>query len=651
MPQKVARWRATWEVADPELRSLIERHISSVARRRFGDVEKSILLSLPPKSLSRGKFNLGDVVYCNVKWPFGLSAEELMQNVAIFGRSGAGKTNVAFHLLEQLTERRVPWLMLDWKRTGRHLIPRISRRIDVFTPGRSLSPFHFNPFIAPPGLEERVYLHQVVDVLGDAFTLGDGSRSILHRVLNTCYEQGRHAPTVADLLEELDKIPAKQREHGWKISARRALESLNLSGIVSKDAAAQEEFAASLLSRNTVVELDGLSDGAKKFLVPILCLWLYSARLGASDRERLRFVILIEEAHHVLYRQERRSKESLMNSLIRQFRELGVGTVIVDQHPHLISSAAVGNTYTSICLNLKDPTDINKAAGLSLLDEDEKRCLTTLPVGQAIVKLQDRWRRPFLVQIPHVAFSKGAMTDPRLRALLRRYKAHSDRRPALGPEFRRVRQGRLDDRSLSEEEVSLIEDAQQHPDDGVRARYERLGLSAEKGTRSKEDLLDLGWLESEMVPLGRTRRLMLRLTKPAREALGIPSRGVFRESIAHAYWKRWYARWYRERGYAVQVEAPRVGGRVDVLAEKDGERIGIEIETGKSDVVANVRNCLAEGFDRVIVVVTRGDRTLRISDEIRELSSPSVAKVRVIPAGTHWTPGPYPCAARDSHGC
>ncbi len=63
--------------------------------------------------------------------PAGIKASEVMQNIAIFGRSGAGKTNVVFHLLQQLTDKRVPWLFLDWKRTGRHLLPHLSRQLDV----------------------------------------------------------------------------------------------------------------------------------------------------------------------------------------------------------------------------------------------------------------------------------------------------------------------------------------------------------------------------------------------------------------------------------------------------------------------------------------------------------------------------------------
>ncbi|MFG0252522.1 MAG: hypothetical protein ACF8NJ_06575 [Phycisphaerales bacterium JB038] len=104
---------------------------------------------------------------------------------------------------------------------------------------------------------------------------------------------------------------------------------------------------------------------------------------------------------------------------------------------------------------------------------------------------------------------------------------------------------------------------------------------------------------------GTTRLRLLRLTSRARRLLNLPEAqgagGRRRESIAHEYWKNWYAAQLKAQGYLVQIEAPRVGGRVDVLAEKGGKRVAVEIETGKSDADANVRNCLASGFDEVWV--------------------------------------------------
>ena len=302
---------------------------------------------------------LEHVRYEAPKWPAGLQEGELLQNLAIFGRSGAGKTNASFHLLLQLEKRGVPFVFLDWKRTARHLIPKLKGRVQVFTPGRDLSPFAFNPFIAPPGLEPRVHTNFVVDALCSAFTLGDGARSLLQKALLACFNEDR-PPTADRLLERIRAIPDRERVSGWKTSAIRALETVSLM-TRDGDATSQEEMVRNLLERSTIIELDGLSPSNKRFLLPLVCLWIYYTKLASPERERLRVALVVEEAHHVLY-QHRSQNESVMEMLLRQCREIGIAVVVIDQHPHLISSAALGNTYTSICLNLKDPKDIAKAA-------------------------------------------------------------------------------------------------------------------------------------------------------------------------------------------------------------------------------------------------------------------------------------------------
>lgn len=41
-----------------------------------------------------------------------------------------------------------------------------------------------------------------------------------------------------------------------------------------------------------------------------------------------------------------------------------------------------------------------------------------------------------------------------------------------------------------------------------------------------------------------------------------------------------------------------------MLAVKDGKRVAIEIETGKSDILQNVRQNLLSGFERTLIVAT-----------------------------------------------
>lgn len=617
MPEQMDHWLRAMDTADPDLRSLLEKQIVSEAYRRLGDFRQRVLLSLPPPTKAKGEYSLGTVLYDRPKWPFGLSAGELLQNLAIFGRSGAGKTNATFHIIEQLQSSKTPFLFLDWKRTARHLLPRLPTDTNIYTPGRALRPFPFNPFLVPPGLEREVYIQHVVDVMADAYTLGDGVRSVLQKSIAACYARSTTAPLVTDIIREVDAFPDRERVRGWKISAIRALESLSFANISSGTSAAQQQLARDLLERNTIIELDALSQSSKKFLLPILCLWLYYVKLADPKRERLGLVIVVEEAHHVLYRDQGKAKETLMAMLLRQCREIGIAMMVVDQHPHLISSAALGNTYTSICLNLKDPADINRAAGISGVPDDEKWCFTQLPVGQAVVKLQDRWRHPVLVQFPLVPVNKGSITDDQLRRGDSQGTGRQWPPPAGFAPDERVP---VTDTILQPWDFAFLEDVLSFPHDGVKRRYQRLGLSVRRGMAIRDRLLSAGYLEGEVIKVGASRRVLLRLRRRAREMLGTAKAASddSRESLAHAFWKAYHAEQFRNAGYAVMVEAPRRGGRVDVLAVKGAERVGIEVETGKSDVVSNVRNCLATKFDRVIVVATNEQAMRKVEQALAQ---------------------------------
>jgi hypothetical protein len=287
-------------------------------------------------------------------------------------------------------------------------------------------------------------------------------------------------------------------------------------------------------------------------------------------------------------------------------------------------------------MNLKDPTDINKAAGLSMLDAEDKRYLTMLPVGYGIVKMQDRWREPFLITFPLVDVKKGSVTDRDLEQYLRSVGNEVPRPPPAKDGENRPR---LTEGVLTEDAFALLNDVLANPEDGVRTRYARLGMSADRGTRLKNDLVAKGWLTSKVIQVGEySRKVVLKLTDWAKETLwmdkgdesvgrmgqgGTPEAQDERseaetslrpipsqrghEGLRHKYLKRVWAEKLAGEGYQVALEAPRRGGRVDVLAVKGDERIGVEIETGESDLVGNVRNGLLDGFARVIVVAT--DRT------------------------------------------
>ena len=169
-----------------------------------------------------------------------------------------------------------------------------------------------------------------------------------------------------------------------------------------------------------------------------------------------------------------------------------------------------------------------------------------------------------------------------------------------------------------------------HPDDGVKERYQRLGLSVGTGNRLKEQLLDQGWLDTQVGCLGKTRKVLLGLAKEGKQALGLGARTPERASLVHEYWKRFYAQRFQEQGYKVQMEAPRKSGNVDVLAVKDGESVAVEIETGKSDIVKNVKQDLLSGFDKVLVVATDEKALEKVEQKLAQEGLLGIGRVEVV---------------------
>lgn len=97
------------------------------------------------------------------------------------------------------------------------------------------------------------------------------------------------------------------------------------------------------------------------------------------------------------------------------------------------------------------------------------------------MKLQDRWRSPFLIRVPLVDVDKGGVTDARLSVLM----AGSGRNVLAPPAGSRVRQVRFSE-DLPDGALAMIEDIHQHPDDGVKARYARLGFSVDRSTPARK---------------------------------------------------------------------------------------------------------------------------------------------------------------------
>jgi hypothetical protein len=532
--QKMQQLFAAYCAEDDEGKKQIESYLEVLAAKHLFSGVDSIASLIPPcKEQAEGGYPIGTVLYNNRPlYLFGLRENEWIQHVGIFGRSGAGKTNVGFLLLRELKRKGKPVLVFDWKRNYRDLLalPEF-QDMEVYTIGRNTAPFTFNPLIPPPGTNPKTWLKKLIGVIATSYLLGNGSLYVLQESLDAVYEEaGIYSgnvtayPTFRDVLTKARQYNARGREAGWLSSTLRALSSLCFGEMDTLVNQGRNENLEHLLTKSVILELDALTQADKVFVTSALLLWIHHRRMVEKTRETLKGIVLVEEAHQILAN-ERGSLlggQSIMEITFREIREFGEGLIILDQHPSQISLPALGNTYCTICLNLKHQKDISAMSQCMLLGGKESDLLGELEVGQAIVKLQGRIPRAFMIELPEFQIEKGTITDeevrekmwPVLQASMKSAEMPSEWAEVAGEE--KVENGGELRASGGEAEPDLeqlfLQDVREYPESGIGERYRRLGISVRQGQRLKAELVEKGLIEEAEKKTKTGRLRVIRLT-------------------------------------------------------------------------------------------------------------------------------------------
>ena len=85
--------------------------------------KQKILLEPPSETVSTGSFLLGNIVYNDKKKnPLYMRHEDFIKQIGIFAVTGEGKTNLAYLLALQLLKQKIPFMVIDWKRSWRNWI-------------------------------------------------------------------------------------------------------------------------------------------------------------------------------------------------------------------------------------------------------------------------------------------------------------------------------------------------------------------------------------------------------------------------------------------------------------------------------------------------------------------------------------------------
>jgi len=641
-------WLAYLAEDDPgkkEIEQLLPLLAAQLLNRKVDD--QKVRLFPPERSVAAGKYPIGTVVYNGQElYPVGLNDDDFIRQIGIFSITGAGKSNVGMLLALHLLKQGTPWLIIDWKRQYRQLLslPRDKypevEKIKIYTVGRDVSPFRWNPFRGPPNVHFKSWLSIIAEILERSHLSGPGVADFFLKSYDQIHEReglpdlekGMY-PNFFDGLKELEQMKASGREFLWKQSCGRILRSMTYGPLASCFNARHPIKIESLLDGPVILELDmELPQWVRTFITELILRFIHLARLAEGETHRHRHTLFLEEVHNLFPKTVGAKGTSSLESVYREIRSFGQGLVSITQHTSLLPVYILGNAGTQVTLALQHGEDIEASRKALFLERGEEVNLDRTKVGEGIVKIKGRVP-PCHVRFPLVPVKVGYVTDEVLRQHMKNPSTDSaDSRPESS------KSGVVtvippSDNILAEAERRLLEDVLRFPLCGVSTRYSMLGLSVRQGSALKDALIGKGMVNPVELSSGKARVLLLELTPGGKEYLRVLGYEVPEpnETLEHRFWKGRVAHYYRSKGFDVDLEQ-YINGRPDIIVSRGEFKAAIEIETGKSDPPANVQKRLAAGFPLVIVAPTGQSAHARILNQLRDAGLLEDPRVKVVPA-------------------
>jgi Helicase HerA, central domain len=424
------------------LNTLYQKHLNQL-------LDKSVLLEPPKQQQINGTYELATISYAQKKlFPFTLREQDWPRHICITGMSGSGKTTFAFKIIEALNTHKKPYLIFDWKKSFRSLSAE-DNTIMTFTVGNEkvTNLFKTNINQPPKNVAPKEWINVLSDFLTEAFSASFGVHKVILETLDEAfkewgiYHNSKNYPTWNHikwrLQEKLEK--ANNRESGWIESALRIAtvltfgefgKTLNYKG---KDSFTVEE----LLDKKVVMELNSLGGIEKTVFCEFILTYIYKLKKAKQNQADFKFdhAIIVDEAHNIFLKKPTNfTNETTTDMIYREMREYGTSLICLDQHISKLSDTVKGNSATNIAFQQQLPQDISDISDIMSLREN-RQYFSQLPVGNAIVKLAERYTQPFLIEVPYVNMRMKNVTDQEIIFRMQSLMINKDYKEKKDPEF------------------------------------------------------------------------------------------------------------------------------------------------------------------------------------------------------------------------
>lgn len=617
-----------WLAADLQERKDLEIDIQIIAEKllKKGPLQdKTILLPPPTEEQAKSDFILGNIIYHDRKvYPLYLKEEDFIKQIGIFSITGAGKTNVGLLLALQLLKKKIPFMVIDWKRQWRSMLsldkfPEL-KKIQVYTIGRDICPFYWNPFRPPKNIDYKTWISVIVECLEKSHLAGFGVADFFMRIYEKLFKEIKDKdfyPNFYDGMNELIKIKPGGREFLWWQSTKRIMKSFCF-GPASKSFNARHPLKLEeLLDKPVILELDQeMPKPLRIFFMELIIRFIHLHRLTQGESDKLRHVLFLEEIHNLTQRiKYEKDKLDSLENVYREIRSFGQGLVSITQHPSLLPVYILGNCHALVFLALQHEADIEAARRALFLPRGEEEYLNMLKTGQGIVKVMGRIN-PCHVQFLYVPVKIGRITDEWLKVNTGGYShGFHDGKTSKNKGYFQGDKNKPDFRKYPVFHEKLLIDIFNHPLSSVTQRYKRTGIDLKAGNQHKNEMIKEGIIIQKKITTNSGWLTLFELTQKGRlmlRDLGYEASND-KESTIHKFWKHKIAEYYKNKGFEILVEE-HINGKPDVIVLADNKRIALEVETGNSYAIKNIEKNMKAGFDEVVCIAT----TRKLEEEIKE---------------------------------
>ncbi len=572
-----------------------------------------------------GEFKIGENPEGN---DIGLTREQLNEHILAVSMTGKGKTTFLYNLIETLRERSLPFIVFDFKNDYRHLAKKYEDLLVI-----NWRDMKFNPLEPPPEVSPGKWGEILADTFCHATDLLIGSESYFLEKLNELYEiynveeEGKY-PSVFELKElvEMDAIaPASPRFKYKERNQSRLSMFTGFSGEIfdcSSGIPLQE-----LLDRNVIFELKEPNQFVSNFFVETVLTWIYYYRDAMGQREKLRHVVMFDEAKRVFDVMRERQPEAgwpPIDDIVGKVREFGEALAVADHEPSKLTDSIKANTNVKIWMSLGSGKDIEEMARTFGLGEDEEIDYTrTMEKGNALLKIADR--EPVPIFLPDYQIDKDVSEEEireKMEPEIQKFEWKKRYRPEA---FLEKVGGEEEDeeREISEAAEELLVDVKENPLLKTAERYDKLDFDTKKGGRAREELLENELIKEVEVRTGTRGRnpKIFEITPEGRKhlrAIGLKVREPEKGGAEHRWWQRKVQEHYQGKGYDSFIEYYMGRKSIDVYSVKEGKEVATEIALSPEHELENVKKCLDKDFDTVQVVYNSESVKEKIEGKIRD---------------------------------